>query len=241
VEALALACNQCGAAVDPAVDRCPYCNVRLATMACPRCMGMLFVGSKHCPHCGERAIAPAPASTASDKPRPCPRCRTSLQPTAFGALLVDACERCGGLWLDAAAFEKVCHDKEIDGAIFGAGSPLIAGGGKAVGEAARPGTFYGKCPVCTTIMNRVNFVGCSGVLVDVCKGHGTWFDRDELRQVIEFLRAGGMEKALDRRHAQLEEARQRAVAAARAIVAEGRALEADERSVFGDLVDLLFR
>ena len=41
-------------------------------------------------------------------------------------------------------------------------------------------------------MNRVNFAHCSGVVVDVCQGHGSWFDRDELRRIIEFIRRGGL-------------------------------------------------
>ena len=42
-------------------------------------------------------------------------------------------------------------------------------------------------------MNRMNFARCSGVIVDVCRGHGVWFDRDELRGIIEFIRAGGLD------------------------------------------------
>ena len=42
-------------------------------------------------------------------------------------------------------------------------------------------------------MNRVNFARCSGVIVDVCRGHGTWFDRDELSGIVQFIRGGGLE------------------------------------------------
>ena len=42
-------------------------------------------------------------------------------------------------------------------------------------------------------MNRINFARCSGVIVDVCKGHGTWFDASELREIVEFIRGGGLE------------------------------------------------
>jgi len=42
-------------------------------------------------------------------------------------------------------------------------------------------------------MNRMNFARCSGVIVDVCRGHGTWFDASELRGIVEFIRAGGLE------------------------------------------------
>jgi Zn-finger nucleic acid-binding protein len=54
-------------------------------------------------------------------------------------------------------------------------------------------------------MNRVNFAHYSNVIVDVCKAHGTWFDRDELRKVIEFIRAGGLDNARNRELAEREE------------------------------------
>jgi hypothetical protein len=44
-------------------------------------------------------------------------------------------------------------------------------------------------------MNRLNFAHTSGVIVDVCTRHGTWFDADELRRVLEFITAGGLEAA----------------------------------------------
>jgi Zn-finger nucleic acid-binding protein len=64
---------------------------------------------------------------------------------------------------------------------------------------------YVPCPVCKQMMNRVNFAHCSNVIVDVCRAHGTWFDRDELRRVVEFIRAGGMEKERARQMAELDE------------------------------------
>jgi Zn-finger nucleic acid-binding protein len=45
------------------------------------------------------------------------------------------------------------------------------------------------------------------VIVDICKGHGTWFDRDELNRIVEFIRAGGLEASRTREKAQLEDAR----------------------------------
>ena len=56
-------------------------------------------------------------------------------------------------------------------------------------------------------MNRINFARCSGVIVDICKGHGTWFDRDELSRIVEFVRGGGLEAARSKEKTQLEEAR----------------------------------
>ena len=53
-------------------------------------------------------------------------------------------------------------------------------------------------------MNRVNFAKCSDVIVDVCKGHGTWFDKDELRQIVEFIRGGGMEQSREKLRHEIE-------------------------------------
>ena len=58
-------------------------------------------------------------------------------------------------------------------------------------------------------MNRINFARCSGVIVDICKGHGTWFDRDELSRIVQFIRAGGLEASRAKEKAELEEERRR--------------------------------
>jgi hypothetical protein len=44
-------------------------------------------------------------------------------------------------------------------------------------------------------MNRTNYGRISGVVLDVCKDHGLWFDQDELRQVLAFIDGGGLEKS----------------------------------------------
>ncbi len=46
------------------------------------------------------------------------------------------------------------------------------------------------------------------MVLDVCKDHGLWFDRDELRQVLAFIEGGGLEKS-HLMQAQEEEERRR--------------------------------
>jgi len=53
---------------------------------------------------------------------------------------------------------------------------------------------YVSCPLCHTSMNRVNFGKVSGVIVDVCRDHGTWFDPGELTTVVAFAASGGLAK-----------------------------------------------
>ena len=50
---------------------------------------------------------------------------------------------------------------------------------------------YVKCPVCSNIMNRINFGIRSGVIIDRCKGHGVWLDGGQLKQLLEWRKAGG--------------------------------------------------
>lgn len=101
------------------------------------------------------------------------------------------CKKCEGLWVEVAAFETICADREQQSAVLGAASPVPAP--KTASSGALPKINYGPCPQCGQLMNRVNFAHCSGVVVDVCRGHGTWFDRDELHEIVEFIRAGGLE------------------------------------------------
>jgi len=38
----------------------------------------------------------------------------------------------------------------------------------------------------------------------VCKGHGTWFDQDELRAIVEFVRGGGLELSREREKSEIK-------------------------------------
>jgi len=58
-------------------------------------------------------------------------------------------------------------------------------------------------------MNRNNFAKTSGVVVDICRDHGVWFDADELPAIIEFIRKGGMEKARERERNDLRDQQNR--------------------------------
>lgn len=55
-------------------------------------------------------------------------------------------------------------------------------------------------------MNRVNFGRRSGVIVDVCRAHGTWFDAGELVAALEFVAQGGLADSLRREREDLLEA-----------------------------------
>src|SRR5205823_2013681 len=68
---------------------------------------------------------------------------------------------------------------------------------------------YVPCPLCHTSMNRVNFGRVSGVIVDVCKMHGTWFDVGELTRVVAFAGSGGLERTRERERNEKREVKAR--------------------------------
>jgi len=184
--AQSLNCPNCGAAASPDSTKCSHCNSILATVACPSCYGMIFVGAKFCSHCGVKVSR---KEGVSDSERPCPRCRTATRAVTIGKTDLRECARCEGLWADTETLQQICTDREQQSALLGVAAPIPAPTTKL--EQVR----YVPCPVCKQLMHRVNFARCSAVVVDVCKQHGTWFDKDELRRIVEFIQAGGFDKA----------------------------------------------
>ncbi|MBW2368887.1 MAG: zf-TFIIB domain-containing protein [Deltaproteobacteria bacterium] len=47
-------------------------------------------------------------------------------------------------------------------------------------------------------MVRRNFKKISGVMVDICRDHGVWFDAGELEQIRIFIANGGLDKSQDK-------------------------------------------
>ncbi len=162
---------------------------------------MMFAGSKHCQRCGAAAAIPQAAEGIDLK---CPRCAAGMSQVTIGTIAVHECERCFGLWLDIAAFEKICADREQQSAVLGFAlqSPV-----KAANDSNK--VKYVPCPICSQLMNRMNFARCSGVIVDICKQHGTWFDRDELSRIVEFISEGGLEASRVREKEEIQEQRRR--------------------------------
>lgn len=127
-----------------------------------------------------------------------------MDSVVIGAATLRQCLTCDGLWVDVRSFEKICADHEQQSAVLGSASTMPAD------SAGKPNKVrYVPCPECSQLMNRINFARCSGVVVDVCKHHGTWFDRDELSAIVEFIRGGGMNSARAKERIEIAEERER--------------------------------
>jgi Zn-finger nucleic acid-binding protein len=198
----ALQCPNCGAASDEQATRCQYCQAPLAMIGCPNCFRRLFAGANYCSHCGTRAEVRERERLGKPEGVVCPSCHKLMGAARVGTLSLDECTACSGVWVSARLFEQLCADREAQSAI-------VHGGALRGQTAAAPGVElrvrYRPCPRCRKLMNRVNFASGAKVVLDICREHGTFFDRDELHRVVTFIQAGGMERARAREREALKE------------------------------------
>ncbi|MCP5107369.1 MAG: zf-TFIIB domain-containing protein [bacterium] len=163
---------------------------------CVNCAAPLPPNSIVCPYCKTRNDVDLKgiAETRVEKPeteRICPRCDQPLQTIDLkmeGKFLIERCKECMGLFFDPGELETIM-DKSVDG-VYNIDSSRIEGLIKMRRHQEYP-VAYIKCPVCRKLMNRVNFGTRSGVIVDTCKEHGMWLDGGELRQLMQWMKAGG--------------------------------------------------
>ena len=117
------------------------------------------------------------------------------------------CASCDGTWIEAAAFDRLCTQREQQAAI--AQKPMELRNSGATTAAAAAPVRYRPCPQCAKMMNRQNFGRLSGTIVDVCSGHGTFLDRGELHQVVKFILEGGFSRMRQAELERLKEEQQR--------------------------------
>jgi Zn-finger nucleic acid-binding protein len=97
------------------------------------------------------------------------------------------CAYCGGQFVSVEVLHAMlCRYENV-----GLGAPRRYRAGNPISEPIK----YVRCPVCGDLMLRRNFGRVSGVVVDVCAKHGTWFDVGELARILEFVGDGGLQRA----------------------------------------------
>jgi Zn-finger nucleic acid-binding protein len=156
-----------------------------------------------------------------------------MQVVELAGARLNECRKCGGLWVARETFEKICQDREQQEAVLGlpALQEVETDGGKTQ-------RLYIPCPSCRKLMNRTNFAGCSGVVVDWCKEHGTWLDHSEFPKIIAFIREGGLRRAREREKDSLRaEASRLRLQQQRLEAREGRTLREGASFSWGDEPD----
>jgi Zn-finger nucleic acid-binding protein len=171
----------------------------VATRRCAACFDLNLADDRNCRRCG--SLLPEEDSAARPERLACAGCGASMTPRVAGAVSFDECDHCGGIWLSPAASSDVAARAETR-ALLRPFDFLPAGGAIASGSQE---VRYRKCPLCEKLMNRSAYAAGSGVIVDVCKQHGSHFDRGELARIFTFIESGGMEKARRREAEELRE------------------------------------
>lgn len=189
-------CPNCGGTVSEAARLCGYCHAPIATVRCGHCYHMSSPDSVHCSGCG-RDLGLVP--TSSPDGTLCPVCRVQLSVFTGGPGLLHDCDQCGGQFVDHALLRDLLERREVYG--------LSAPRPRVKGNPLQAPVRYVACPTCHALMSRRNFGGASGIVVDVCTLHGTWFDAGELPRVLAFVEAGGMAEARRRELEALEKKR----------------------------------
>lgn len=181
-------CINCGAALTGTLLVCEYCKTR-------QDVDLSVV---------HRYTVENPRS-----PRICPRCHIPLQTVDLhlqGKFLIERCTRCLGLFFDPGELESLL-EKAV--ASVHAVDPQRLNEVQGVKRRDEYPVTYIDCPVCRKLMNRINFGARSGVIADWCREHGMWLDGGELRQILEWTKAGGglasKQAELDKAKLELEE------------------------------------
>ena len=192
-------CSACGAPREGDEPECRYCGSSFTVheldidTICPFCMARVSGGARFCSHCGSPILVGQAAAGAT--PMPCPACgpQRHLKSRRLGAepVAVAECEVCAGLWVDTGTFQVLAARArlgQLDAAVAAPGTP-------AAWTPGAGGHLYRPCAVCGALMNRQNYGRKSGVILDVCRAHGIWFDAGELPRVLAWIRDGGERRA----------------------------------------------
>lgn len=104
----------------------------------------------------------------------CPNCSTEMTSTSSRGLWVHACRPCGGIWLDtvSADFVRNKTNEEISRIVAEADARATVG----------PQGRVRPCPVCRHPLGAFQH---GALQLDGCRAHGVFFDRSELRVMLE--------------------------------------------------------
>ncbi len=193
-------CSSCGGPRDSSKTDCGFCGASFTLheqdlqTICPSCMTRISSHAKFCHSCGE--IIDAQETLGEKSTLSCPACKPETKlhsrPMArIGGSLLE-CGRCAGMWLSHQLFSLLIEKSDELKITTTYSSPQTA-------KTSQDSTVvYRKCPYCIEMMNRKNFGKISGVIIDICKNHGVWFDHSELDRILLWVKNGGLRKAAAR-------------------------------------------
>jgi Zn-finger nucleic acid-binding protein len=204
-DAVVVRCSSCSAPRRQSAPACEHCGADYTLheqdmhTLCPSCMTRVSDRARFCHNCAKPIVVAATPGTSTKQG--CPSCglKHKMVSRSMGdpPVSILECGRCAGVWLGNDGFALV-RDHARESASDDHPSPQRGPGSPPDPRPRQGGAVYRRCPDCREFMYRKNYGGKSGVILDVCKSHGLWFDARELERVLRWIRRGGEERARKR-------------------------------------------
>ena len=200
-DARVVRCSSCGAPRQQGGVSCGHCGAdftlheRDLHTVCPKCFAHVSDRARFCHHCG-LALHPEPL-IGEKTSLACPTCGRSsrLGHRQLGGVAVLECGRCAGFWLGNGVFSKLVERASRDALGVDWCEQMVTSSKMLLSPSQQRGPRYRQCPYCGKLMTRRHYGRGSGVIIDVCREHGVWFDPDELPRILAWVRSGGLAKA----------------------------------------------
>lgn len=182
-------CSGCGGAKKNPDGTCSYCSSQFTLHemdlngSCPQCLTKTSSKAAYCHGCGLMLTEGLPVGKPTKQL--CPSCQlpdypmsTRVFPRHSISLL--ECNTCAGVWVSQRTFDHLCKST------FKKTFSILSLKSQKLAPLIQPKRFYRICPVCNEVLNRVHYQKNSGVVVDVCRQDGIWFDIQELETVLNY-------------------------------------------------------
>jgi len=156
-----------------------------ASRICPFCHEPTSATAARCAHCDRRILNLHQRDER--KPINCPDCGRMAEIVRIGALEIDLCVACGGLWFDRNELERL--PREVSPADLSEGIRTLAVRPSLRGFAAK---VYPPCPLCDESMNLAQYQKVSGIVVHQCMTCGIWLDGANAAKFYSLFEQGRM-------------------------------------------------
>ncbi len=117
----------------------------------------------------------------------CPVCKKDALVVEYQNIELDYCPVCRGVWFDAGEIETLIETA-------GLGQNQYLQDLSNAPEARVPEKKH-RCPICLKKMTKQYADAEKKIIVDVCRGHGIWFDGGEVNALIKTLAEKSADKA----------------------------------------------